>query len=303
MNQWPKTVNLVEVGPRDGLQNERTPLSLEQKTAFINQLSECGYRRIEIGSFVREDRVPQMAESDLLTRQLRRKDGVHYPVLVPNLKGLERALACGSDEISVFTATSDTFSRKNTGMSVSESLSEIRTIIKHSRGKASRMRAYLSTVVHCPYEGEMDPSRAAEISKQLLDMGCDEISLGETLGTASPAHIRRLLDKVCHGLDPQQLAVHFHDTMGMALANILLALDYDIRTIDSSIAGLGGCPYAPGAQGNVASEDVAHMLEQMGIETGLNLEKIALTGEWICSQLGRKNLSRYSQAKSNTERK
>ena len=296
MPSYPPSVKIVEVGPRDGLQNEAAFLDTETKIAFINRLSETGLSVIEVTGFVRPDRVPQLADAEEVVRGIQKRPGVSYSVLVPNLKGLDRALAAGACEIAVFTAASETFSQKNIHCSIAESLERFRPVMEKARDKGVRVRAYISCCLGCPYEGEIDSRKVAVLAKQLCDLGCAEISLGDTIGVGTPLQAREMVTSVAGEVPIGCLAVHFHDTRGQALANILACLELGVATIDASVAGLGGCPYAPGASGNVATEDVVYMLTGMGIETGVDLTKLIEVGRLISERLGRANRSRVGQA-------
>jgi isopropylmalate/homocitrate/citramalate synthase len=272
----PKSVRIVEVGPRDGLQNEKTIVSVEIKIDLINRLSETGLRTIEAGAFVSPKWVPQMADTDKVYAAIRKKPGVSYPVLVPNVRGMESAVAAGVKEIAIFGAASETFSRKNINCSIAESIEQFRPVIDMAKKYGIKVRGYVSCVLGCPYEGEIKPEAVIKTAKALYDMGCYEISLGDTIGAGTPEKTRQLLQ-----------AVHFHDTHGQALANIRVALEEGISVIDSAVGGLGGCPYAKGASGNVATEDVLHMLNRMGIETGVDIQKIAAAGKFISAAANR----------------
>ncbi len=293
---FPPQVKIVEVGPRDGLQNEKSIPPVEAKVRLIEQLAEAGLRVIESGSFVSPKWVPQMADTLAVFTSLKRTPGVSYPVLVPNLKGLETALAARAEEIAVFTAASESFSQANTNCSVNESLGRCRQVTEAALASGLRVRGYVSCVVSCPYEGPTNSETVAHVASQLASMGCYEISLGDTIGTGTPVKVRRMLEAVAKSLPVDRLAVHFHDTWGQALANILASLDYGIAVVDSSVAGLGGCPYAPGAAGNVPTEDVVYMLDGMGIETGVDLQKLAAAGREITKQLGRPPSSKVAIA-------
>lgn len=293
---FPPRVKIVEVGPRDGLQNEKTLVPVEVKVKIIEQLAEAGLQTIESGSFVSPKWVPQMADTAAVLASIKRVPGVSYPVLVPNLKGLEAALAAGVNEIAVFTAASESFSQANTNCTIEGSLRRCRQVAEAALDSGLRVRGYVSCVISCPYEGEIKPEAVTHVSSQLAAMGCYEISLGDTIGTGTPVKVRRMLETVARCLPVHQIAVHFHDTWGQALANILASLDYGVATIDSSVAGLGGCPYAPGATGNVATEDVIYMLDGMGIETGIDLPKLAAAGREITKQLGRSLTSKVAIA-------
>jgi hydroxymethylglutaryl-CoA lyase len=284
---FPPQVKIVEVGPRDGLQNERALVPVEIKVRLIEQLAEAGLKVIESGSFVSPKWVPQMADTAAVLAKIKRTSGVQYPVLVPNLKGLEAALAAEAKEIAVFTAASESFARANTNCTINESLRRCRQVAEAALAAGLAVRGYISCVISCPHEGEIKPDAVARVSADLAVMGCYEVSLGDTIGTGTPVKVRRMLEAVAKYLPLHQTAVHFHDTWGQALANILVSLDCGIATVDSSVAGLGGCPYAPGATGNVATEDVVYMLDGMGIETGVDLQRLAAAGREITEQLGR----------------
>ena len=294
------SVTIVEVGPRDGLQNESNTLSTALRIELIDRLSQCGVPVIEAGSFVSPKWVPQMAGTDKVLAGIDALPGTRYPVLVPNLHGYELAVAAGVKEIALFTAASESFSQKNTNCSITESISRMKSVTGKAKTAGLRVRAYISCVLGCPYEGEIESSAVAAICEQLMQMGCDEISLGDTIGTGTPAAANALIREVETVTPITQLAVHFHDTYGQALANILACLDAGIRIIDSSVSGLGGCPYASGASGNVATEDVVYMLEGLGLETGIDLQALATTGDWISKQLHRPNNSRAGVALLNT---
>ncbi|MFC5708237.1 hydroxymethylglutaryl-CoA lyase [Aeromonas eucrenophila] len=289
-------VSLVEMGPRDGLQNEIHILTLEQRLALIARLADSGLQRIEVGAFVSPKRVPQMADSGVLFERLPRKVPTRYGALVPNLQGLQAAIAARVDEIGLFTACSDGFTRANIGIGVEESLVRFAPLVAQARRLGIKVRGYLSTVIACPYDGPTRPKRVAALAERLLDLGCHEISLGDTIGVGTPGTVAPMLDAVLHEVPAGRLAVHFHDTYGQGLANLLPALERGIRTIDCSVAGLGGCPYAPGASGNVASEEVVYLLHGLGMSTGVDLDKLAATGQWVSEQLGRANGSRVGQA-------
>ena len=294
------SVTIVEVGPRDGLQNESNTLSTALRIELIDRLSQCGVPVIEAGSFVSPKWVPQMAGTDKVLAGIDALPGTRYPVLVPNLHGYELAVAAGAKEIALFTAASESFNQKNTNCSITESISRMKSVTGKAKAADLRVRAYISCVLGCPYEGAIEASAVAAICEQLMQMGCDEISLGDTIGTGTPAAANALIREVETVTPITQLAVHFHDTYGQALANILACLDAGIRIIDSSVSGLGGCPYASGASGNVATEDVVYMLEGLGLETGIDLQALATTGDWISKQLHRPNNSRAGVALLNT---
>jgi hydroxymethylglutaryl-CoA lyase len=292
----PTAVRVVEVGPRDGLQNESTPVSVAARIALIEGLVEAGVKTVEAGSFVSPKWVPQMADTAAVLAGLKRKDGVRYPVLVPNFQGLEAAEAAGAKDISIFAAASESFSKKNINCSIAESLDRFRPVAERALAEERCLRGYVSCVLGCPYEGEIAPEAVARVSKAVFDMGCEEISLGDTIGTGTPLKAKRMIEAVAQHVPLQQLAVHFHDTYGQALANILATLEMGIGVIDSSVAGLGGCPYAKGASGNVATEDVVYMLNGMGISTGIDLDRLAKVGRNVLQQLGRAPASKVAQA-------
>ncbi len=293
---FPAQVKIVEVGPRDGLQNEKTPVPVQVKIRLIEQLADAGLKAIESGSFVSPKWVPQMADTAAVFAGIRRVPGVSYPALVPNLKGLEAALAVGVREIAVFASASEAFSQANTNCTIDESLRRCWQVVEAALAAGLSVRGYVSCVISCPQEGEIKPDAVARVASQLAAMGCYEISLGDTVGTGTPVKVRRMLEAVAGQLPVAQTAVHFHDTWGQALANILVSLDCGIAVIDSSVAGLGGCPYAPGAAGNVATEDVIYMLDGMGIQTGVDLQKLAAVGREITKQLGRPPSSKVAIA-------
>ena len=292
----PDQVKIVEVGPRDGLQNEDQRLTSNQRVRFINMLEACGLQNIEAGSFVRPDRVPQMAGTEQVISQLNLEGETHFPVLVPNTKGLEDALACGVKEIAIFAAASETFSQKNINCSIEESIRRFTRVVKTALHQGIRIRGYISCVMGCPYEGNISSNTVIETAIKLIDLGCYEISLGDTIGTGTPLQTFELMEKIQKNIHRQQLAVHFHDTYGQALANIFSALQTGISVIDASVAGLGGCPYARGASGNVATEDVVFMLNGLGIHHGIDLEKLISAGRIICEQLKRPIMSRVNLA-------
>ena len=294
----PGEVTLVEVGPRDGLQNEAGTLTLIDKLQLIDDLGAAGVTVIEAGSFVNPRWVPQMADSEAVFQAINRKPGVRYSALTPNIKGLERAISAGADEVAVFAAASESFSHKNINCSIDESLARFAPVMEQAAERGLPVRGYVSCVLGCPYEGEVSTDAVAAVTDKLLQMGCYEVSLGDTIGTGTAGSMKALLDRLLADFTPDQLAVHCHDTYGQALANILVALEQGIATIDSSVAGLGGCPYAKGASGNVASEDVVYMLEGMGIRTGIDLSALVAAGNRISAALGRDTLSRVARAMS-----
>jgi hydroxymethylglutaryl-CoA lyase len=292
----PKKVQLVEVGPRDGLQSEPSTIPLAAKLQLIDDLAEAGHTYIEAGSFVNPKWVPQMADSERVFTDIQRRAGVRYCALTPNLRGFERALAAGADEVAIFAVASETFSHKNINCGIEESLERFSELMRAAQQHNMPVRGYVSCVLGCPYEGDVAPQAVAELAGKLLDMGCYEISLGDTIGVGNAGSMQRLLDVLLARFTPDELAVHCHDTYGQALSNILVALQHGIYTIDASVAGLGGCPFAPGASGNVATEDVVYMLHGMGIETGLSLDKLIAAGSRISATLGRVSASRVARA-------
>lgn len=296
MSAYPKTVRIVEVGPRDGLQNEKTTVSVETKVELINRLSASGLKTIEAGAFVSPKWVPQMADTDKVYAAIEKKPGISYPVLVPNEKGMEGAVASGVKEIAVFAAASESFSQKNINCVIAESLERFKPVIETAKKLGIKVRGYVSCVLGCPYEGDIQPAAVVKVAKALYDMGCYEISLGDTIGTGTPVKTRSMLQAVKKEIPTAALAVHFHDTYGQALANILVALEEGISVIDAATAGLGGCPYAKGASGNVSTEDVLYMLNGMGIETGIDIQKVAETGRFITAALNRTPASKAAQA-------
>lgn len=287
---------MVEVGPRDGLQNEPGMVPAAVRTDLINRLVDAGLTSVEAGSFVSPKWVPQMADTDRVLATIRRRPGVRFPVLTPNMKGLEAALAAGAEDVAVFGAASETFSQKNINCSIDESLERFRPVCAAATTKGIRVRGYVSCVLGCPYEGEIPPSAVARVAGALLTMGCHEISLGDTIGVGTPAKAQAMVEAVAEVVPIDKLAAHFHDTYGQGLANILAVLERGVAMIDSSVAGLGGCPYANGASGNVASEDVLYMLDGLGIETGVKLDALAAAGWFICDYLGRSPTSKVSLA-------
>lgn len=292
----PERVRLVEVGPRDGLQNEPERVPTDTKVAFIEALADAGCRWIEVGSFVRPDRVPQMADTDEVFRRLRPREGVTYIALVPNLRGLERALACGVRAIAVFTAATDAFSQANLGMSIEASLRTFREVVQQARGAGMLVRGYVSVAWWCPYTGRVDPQRTREVALGLLEMGCADVGIADTIGAATPREVQDLLDLLLRDIPAHHIGVHFHDTRGTGLANVLASLQMGITTMDASAGGLGGCPFAPGALGNVATEDVLYMLHGMGIQTGVDLDRLCAASRQLAATLGRRLPSRYLQA-------
>lgn len=289
-------ITIVEVGPRDGLQNEANTLPAASRIELIDRLAQCGVPVIEAGSFVSPRWVPQMEGTGEVLAGINPLPGTRYPVLVPNLKGFETASKAGASEIAVFTAASESFSQKNTNCSISESITRLAPVAEQARVAGMRVRGYISCVLGCPYEGDIDSGDVVTLCEQLIRIGCDEISLGDTIGAGTAAEANALVKDVMSVVAVDNLAVHFHDTYGQALANILACLDAGIVTVDSSVAGLGGCPYANGASGNVATEDVVYMLHGLGLDTGIDLYELAKTGDWISKQLQRANSSRAGVA-------
>ncbi len=292
----PKSVKLVEVGPRDGLQNEPETVPADVKVELIDRLSAAGLPVIEAGSFVSPKWVPQMADTAQVLDRIKRRPGVGYPVLVPNMKGFDAAMEAGATEIAVFAAASETFSRQNINCSIAESLERFGPVCQAARGRGVPVRGYVSCVLGCPYEGAVSPSAVAQVAGDLLDLGCEEISLGDTIGVGTPAQAQALVDAVAERVPRDKLAAHFHDTYGQALANLFAVLERGIAVIDSSVAGLGGCPYADGATGNVASEDVLYMLNGLGIVSGIDLEAVAQAGRFVAAHLGRPPASKVNRA-------
>ena len=289
-------VSIVEVGPRDGLQNEPSRISIEDKIQLINQLSEAGLKHIEVGSFVSPRWVPQMADSADVFQKIKRHNDVTYSALTPNLQGFEAALAAKADEVAIFAAASETFSQKNINCSIPESLERFKPLIAAAKANKLKVRAYVSCILGCPYEGHIEPKQVIHVTEQLLALGCYEVSLGDTIGTGTPHQTKALLSCMLTEFTPAQLALHFHDTYGQAIANQYVALELGLRTFDSSIAGLGGCPYAEGASGNVATEDLVYMLQGAGLETGLDLSKLISAGHTVCHALSRSNNSKVANA-------
>ncbi|GEN22430.1 3-hydroxy-3-isohexenylglutaryl-CoA/hydroxy-methyl glutaryl-CoA lyase [Halomonas cupida] len=299
---FPASVRLVEAGPRDGLQNEPQPIPTATKLELIERLAGAGHRHIEAASFVSPKWVPQMADHrevmQALMQEGQARPQVTYSALTPNLKGLGAALECGVKEVAVFGAASESFSQKNINCSIAESLTRFAPVVERAQAAGVRVRGYVSCVLGCPYEGEIDPEQVASVSRALYEMGCYEVSLGDTIGTGTPLKASRLIEVVSRDIPIEHLAAHFHDTYGQALANLMAALDQGVAVIDSSVAGLGGCPYAKGASGNVATEDVVYLLNGLGIDCGVDLERIAAVGDWISRSISRPNRSRTGVALS-----
>ena len=299
----PTKVKLVEVGPRDGLQNEAIDISVALRIELVNRLTDCGISVIEAGSFVSPKWVPQMANTDMVLAGISKRPEVSYPVLVPNLKGLDGAIASGVKEIAIFGAATEEFSYRNINCSINESLKKFRPVVEGALSEKIKVRGYLSVVLGCPIAGEVRPAVVADIARELLDIGCYEISLGDTIGTGTPFKTKKLIEAVGRKVPVEQIAGHFHDTYGQALVNILASLESGVSIFDSSVAGLGGCPFAgEGATGNVATEDVLYMLNGMGIKTGIDLNKVAQVGKFICKELNRSNSSKVGKALLNLQK-
>ena len=292
----PEYVKIVEVGPRDGLQNESISVPTSVKIELIERLSKAGLSVVESAAFVSPKWVPQMADHAAVMAGIKKWPGVSYPALVPNMQGLIAALAVGVSEIAVFSSASETFSRRNTNCSIQQGLERFDEVCVAAQASGVRVRGYISCVLGCPYEGSVEPGRVADIASELMRMGCYEVSLGDTIGTGTPGKTRSLIEVVAGKVPLKNLAGHFHDTYGQALANAYSALECGINVLDSSVAGLGGCPYAPGASGNVASEDLLYMLNGMGIETGVDMDRLISAGNFICNFLGRPSGSRAARA-------
>ncbi len=293
----PKSVRIVEVGPRDGLQNEPGDIiPTAVKVELINRLVDAGLSYVESASFVSPKWVPQMGDATDVMQTVERKAGVTYAALTPNLKGLESAIAAGADEVAVFGASSASFTQKNINCSIKESLERFVPVIERAREANIRVRGYVSTVMGCPYEGDIAPAQVASVCRDLYDMGCYEISLGDTIGVGTPIKAKTMLEAVAAEIPVEKLAAHFHDTYGQALANLYAVIEEGVAVVDTSVAGLGGCPYAKGASGNVATEDVLYMLNGLGIQTGVDLNKLVQTSHWITTQLGRSNGSKVALA-------
>ena len=292
----PVRVRLVDVGPRDGLQNEKGELPTRVKLELIERLADAGLPAVEATAFVSPKWVPQMADHAEVLEGIRRKPGVSYPVLTPNLKGFEAARAAGATEVAIFGAVSESFSKKNINCSITESMDRFRPVAEAARAAGIRVRGYLSCVVGCPYEGDVAPARVAEVAAMLWDMGCYEVSLGDTIGVGTPRRVQAMIEAVAKRIPVDKLAGHYHDTWGQALANIYASMELGVATFDTSVAGLGGCPYAAGASGNVATEDVLYLMQGLGIETGVNLARVVDAGQWICGILGREPASKVARA-------
>ncbi|HXW51121.1 MAG TPA: hydroxymethylglutaryl-CoA lyase [Candidatus Acidoferrales bacterium] len=296
LDSLPGRVTVVEVGPRDGLQNEAASIPTAVKVAFVNALSDAGLPVIEVTSFVRPEAIPQLADADEVMREIERRPGVRYPVLVPNVRGFERAREAGAHEIALFTAASESFARHNINATIAESLERFQPVVERAKASAMRVRAYVSTCFGCPYEGEVKPQAVLDVVARLLALGVDEISLGDTIGVATPRQVVRVCKLVLEKVDAGKLALHFHDTRGTALANVIAGLETGIAIFDSSGGGLGGCPYAPGAAGNLATEDLIYMLNGMGIQTGVDLDRVVQATLLIAAHLDHAPTSKYFQA-------
>lgn len=292
----PKSVRIVEVGPRDGLQNEKSVIDTKTKIDFINQLSAAGLTTIEAGSFVNPKWVPQMADSAAVFSGIKRATGLSYAALTPNIQGFERAVSAQVSEVAIFAAASEAFSQKNLNCSIDASLARFTKIMRAASDANIPVRGYVSCVAGCPYQGDVDPKVVQTLSRRLIDMGCYEVSLGDTTGVATPLQTAHLVETVASAVAVDKIAVHMHDTRGQALANIFAALQLGVSTVDSSVAGLGGCPYAKGASGNVATEDLIYMLNGLGIEHGVDLNKLIAAGQYICTSIGRSNESKVAAA-------
>lgn len=299
MSQRPARVSIVEVGPRDGLQNEKTVVTAAVKIELIDRLGDCGLKTIEATSFVSPKWVPQLADATEVYQGIRKREGVRYPVLVPNLQGYERAHAVGAKDVSVFTAASEAFNRKNTNASIDESIDRFVPVMQRAREDGVRVRGYISTVLGCPFQGEVPLADVVRVAKRLHELGCAEISLGDTIGVGTPEKARAMLLAVASEVPMDALAVHFHNTYGHALANLGACLDEGVSVVDSSVSGAGGCPYAPGATGNVATEDVVYMLHGMGIETGVDMPLLVETGWWLGRHLGHRAVATAALAHPN----
>lgn len=300
MGRLPPHVTIVEVGPRDGLQNEQAIVPTDAKVAFVNRLTAAGHAVIEVSAFVSPKWVPQMGDAADVFKQIERRPGVRYTALVPNRAGLDRAFEAGVREIAIFAASSETFSRRNINQSIDESFTTYRQVTDAALQAGLRVRAYLSTAFGCPFEGPVPPERVADLSERLVDLGAFEVAVSDTIGIGHPGQVARVLDVIAARVPLERLALHFHDTRGTALANVLVGLEHGITTFDSSAGGLGGCPYAPGAAGNLATEDLLYMLDGLGIETGVSLSRLADASRFIAPFLGHPLPSRYLQATAAT---
>ncbi|WP_082234080.1 hydroxymethylglutaryl-CoA lyase [Halobacillus massiliensis] len=295
MNNWPSAVTIKEVGPRDGLQNEAIQVATEDKIHWIDMLSEAGFQSIEFSSFVHPKWIPQLKDAREVAGHIKRKPGIMYAALVPNAKGLEAAIETKVDEAAVFMSASETHNKKNINKTIDETFPVLEEVVQKAKQQGMRVRGYLSTVFGCPYAGDIPAENVITISRRLLDMGVDELSLGDTIGVANPRQVDEVLQKVLENISKDKIAMHFHNTQGMALANVLVSLQHGITTYDSALGGLGGCPYAQGASGNLATDDLVHMLHGMGIKTGLNEEKLKEAALFIQKALGKELPSHQMQ--------
>ncbi len=293
----PKRVKVVDVGPRDGLQNQPETVPLAAKVKLVDMLSDAGVPAVEVGAFVSPKWVPQMADTADVMRLIQHREGVSYPVLVPNMKGYEAAKAAGCEEVAIFGAASETFSQKNINCTIAESLDRFRPVAEAAVADGIRVRGYISCVLGCPYEGEIAPTAVAAVARELDAMGCYEVSLGDTIGTGTPLKAQAMIDAVAAHVPPEQLAAHFHDTYGQALANLLAVMQMGVAVVDSAVAGLGGCPYAKGATGNVATEDVLYMLDGLDIETGIDMEKLLAASQFISGVIHSAPASKVARAR------
>lgn len=296
MMRYPKEVTIIEVGPRDGLQNEASFVPTQHKVELINLLSQSGLKHIEVTSFVSEKAIPQLADNDLVFTSIDKLPSISYSALVPNERGMHKAISVHAQEIAVFTAASELFNQRNINCSIQESIDRFKPVIALAKNNHIKVRGYISCVLGCPYEGSIPPQHVATVMQRLLDLGVDEISLGDTIGVGTPKQTQQVLDKVLPLIPLNQLAMHFHDTYGQGIANIYASLEYGVHRFDSSVAGLGGCPYARGASGNIATEDVLYLMHGLGIDTGVDIFKIVVAGDMICQVLGKKNQSKVASA-------
>lgn len=293
---YPQQVTIIEVGPRDGLQNEATFVATEKKVELINLLSQSGLQHIEVTSFVSPKAIPQLADNEAVFSAINKSDSLHYSALVPNERGMLKALELGLKQIAVFTAASESFNQRNINCSIAESIARFEPVISLAKANKVKIRAYISCALGCPYEGEISPQQVAVVARQLLALGIDELCLGDTIGVGTAKQTQRVIKEILELIPLSQLAMHFHDTYGQAVANIFASLECGISRFDSSVAGLGGCPYARGATGNVATEDVLYLMHGLGIETGVDIFKIVTAGDMICKAMGKKNQSKVANA-------
>lgn len=293
---YPKEVSIVEVGPRDGLQNEPKFLATQLKIDFINLLSQSGLQDIEVTSFVSQKAIPQLADNEIVFNSIKKPKGIHFSALVPNEQGMQKALACGIKEIAIFTAASETFNQRNIKASIKESIRRFEPVMALAKEHQVRVRGYISCALGCPYEGEIKPKQVAKTTIMLLDLGLDEICLGDTIGVGTPKQTKAVIASLLELIPAKKLGMHFHDTYGQAIANVVASLDCGVRRFDAATAGLGGCPYARGATGNVATEDLLYLMHGLGIKTGVDIYKVVRAGESICKALQRKNQSKVANA-------